>query len=68
MYVYHGKIRKLSGYESLLLQGFPEEIAIKVKENNLSNNMILSQAGNAMTTSVIKEVASKMLEATKGIK
>jgi DNA (cytosine-5)-methyltransferase 1 len=31
LYVRDGKLRKLSGYESLLLQGFPKEYAEKIK-------------------------------------
>ena len=59
LYVRNKQFRKLSGYESLLLQGFPKHLAIKVK-NIISENQVLSQAGNAMTVPVI-ESCGKML-------
>ncbi|MBQ6907072.1 MAG: DNA (cytosine-5-)-methyltransferase, partial [Clostridia bacterium] len=49
LYVKNGKLKKLSGYEGLLLQGFPKSLA--EKSRNVSNSKILSQAGNAMTVS-----------------
>ncbi len=62
LYVKDKKIKKLNGYESLLLQGFPDEIAKKVKEDNFfSNNKVLSQAGNAMTVNVIEKIVKQML-------
>lgn len=62
LYVKNGRLKKLSGYEALLLQGFPKDLAIKVKEQNLNNNMVLSQAGNAMTVNVIREISGEMLK------
>lgn len=62
LYVKNGIIKKLSGYEALLLQGFPKEIAKKVKNNTAcNNNAILSQAGNAMTVNVIEQIVKQML-------
>lgn len=62
LYIKNKKIKKLNGYESLLLQGFPIEIAKKVKEDKFfTNNKVLSQAGNAMTVSVIDSIAREML-------
>lgn len=52
LYVRDGKIYELTGYEALLLQGFPKEYAEKVK-NEVSNRHLLMQAGNAMTVNVI---------------
>lgn len=63
LYIKDGKIKKLNGYEALLLQGFPKEIAGKVKEDKFfANNTVLSQAGNAMTVNVIDAITKKMLE------
>ena len=57
---------RLNGYEALLLQGFPKEIAEIVKKDKFFiNNTVLSQAGNAMTVNVIKKIAEKMNEAIK---
>lgn len=61
LYVKNGKFRKLSGYESLLLQGFPKEIAMKVK-GNISETYLLAQTGNAMTVSTIQAVADQILK------
>ena len=66
LYVKNGKLHKLSGYEALLLQGFPKEIAKKAKHSNIPNNKILSQAGNAMTVTVIKALGEALLEYTGG--
>ncbi|MBU0278953.1 MULTISPECIES: DNA (cytosine-5-)-methyltransferase [unclassified Gemella] len=65
LYIKNGKIKKLSGYEALLLQGFPKNIAEKVKKNKLNNNKVLSQAGNAMTVNVIEAITKEMIKNIK---
>jgi DNA (cytosine-5)-methyltransferase 1 len=60
MYVRDNKFRKLSGFESLLLQGFPQEIAKKAK-GQIIDSHLLSQAGNAMTVSTIQSVGQSLL-------
>lgn len=55
LYVRNGKFRKLSGYESLLLQGFPEKLARKAKDK-IDDIVLLSQAGNAMTVNVVEAI------------
>lgn len=62
LYTKDGKLRKLSGYEALLLQGFPKQIASKVIEHNIPESKILSQAGNAMTVTVIQKIAEQLLK------
>jgi DNA (cytosine-5)-methyltransferase 1 len=62
LYVKNRKFRKLSGYEALLLQGFPKKYADRVKDQ-ISNSKLLQQSGNAMTVNVIEEVASNLLKA-----
>ncbi len=64
LYVRNGKFRKLSGMESLLLQGFPKELAKKTK-GKIADVYLLSQAGNAMTVSTIEAVGNKLLEYIK---
>jgi len=61
LYVRNKKFRKLSGFESLLLQGFPKKLAEKVK-GKIADIYLLSQAGNAMTVSSIEAVGKKLLE------
>lgn len=61
LYVRDGKFRKLSGYESLLLQGFPEYLAKKVK-GKIADVYLLSQAGNAMTVNVVEAVGKSLLD------
>lgn len=64
LYIKNRKIVRLNGYEALLLQGFPKEIAEMVKKDKFFvNNTVLSQAGNAMTVNVIKKIAGKMKQA-----
>jgi DNA (cytosine-5)-methyltransferase 1 len=59
LYVRNGKLRRISGKESLLLQGFSHEQTTRVLD--ISNNDLLSQAGNAFTVSVIEIVAKELL-------
>lgn len=66
LYVKNGKLRKLSGYEGLLLQGFPKELADKAKNAKISNSKLLSQAGNAMTVSVISAIGKSLFECITG--
>jgi DNA (cytosine-5)-methyltransferase 1 len=61
LYVRDGKFRKLSGYESLLLQGFPEDLAKKVK-GKIADVYLLSQAGNAMTVNVVEAFGKSLLD------
>jgi DNA (cytosine-5)-methyltransferase 1 len=52
-YVFNNTIYQLTGYEALLLQGFPKDYAMRVKDK-VSDRHLLMQAGNAMTVNVIK--------------
>ena len=61
LYVRDGKFRKLSGYESLLLQGFPKDLSEKVK-GKIADVYLLSQAGNAMTVNVVKAFGKSLLD------
>ena len=60
-YVRNGKIYQLTGYEALLLQGFPNEYADKVKKT-VSDRHLLMQAGNAMTVNVINALGNSLKE------
>ncbi len=62
LYIKNKKLRKLSGYESLLLQGFPKKYANLVK-NKIPNSKLLQQTGNAMTVNVIEEIARNLMRA-----
>ncbi len=64
LYVKKNKLRRLSGYESLLLQGFPKKLAIKIK-NKISENQILSQSGNAMTVNVVEACGKSLIDFIK---
>ena len=63
LYIKNGKIFQLTGFEALLLQGFPVEYALKVKDI-VSDRHLLMQAGNAMTVNVIKKLGLQILELT----
>jgi DNA (cytosine-5)-methyltransferase 1 len=63
LYVRNGKLRKLSGYESLLLQGFDRKRAKRAaKDKDILESKLLSQAGNAMTVTVIERLARSLKE------
>ncbi len=60
-YVKDGQLKNLTGYEALLLQGFPKEYANRVK-NEVTNRHLLLQSGNAMTVNVIKALGDSIIE------
>jgi DNA (cytosine-5)-methyltransferase 1 len=64
LYVKNGKLHRLSGFESLLLQGFQKESARRASKK-IPNHYLLSQAGNAMTVSTIELLAKQLLEYIK---
>jgi len=61
LYVRDGKFRKLSGYESLLLQGFPKTLAKKV-DGVIEEIHLLKQTGNAMTVNAIEAIAKELFK------
>ncbi len=61
LYVKNGELHKLTGYEGLLLQGFPTKLANKAKKAKINSNKLLSQAGNAMTVNVISAICKELL-------
>src|SRR3989338_9380535 len=61
LYVKNGKFRKLSGYESLLLQGFPKQLAKKV-DGVIEEINLLKQAGNAMTVNTIEAISRELFK------
>jgi len=63
LYVRSGKFRRLSGLESLLLQGFPKNLSEKTK-GKIADVYLLSQAGNAMTVSTIEAIGKSLLNYT----
>lgn len=64
IYVKNNKFRKLSGFEALLLQGFPEKLALKAKHVESDINL-LKLAGNAMTVSTIEAIVREMTQTIK---
>jgi DNA (cytosine-5)-methyltransferase 1 len=60
LYVRNGKFRRLTGFESLLLQGFPKDLSEKTK-GKIADVYLLSQTGNAMTVSTIEAVGKSLL-------
>lgn len=60
LYVKNGKLRKLSGRESLLLQGFGIDIFNKAK--GYSDSILLQQTGNAMSVNVIESIGASLKE------
>jgi len=74
LYVRNGKFRRLSGLESLLLQGFTKNLSEKTKDKiadvyllsqgKIADVYLLSQAGNAMTVSTIEAIGKSLLNYT----
>lgn len=62
-YVRNGKLRKLSGKESLLFQGFSDCDITKI--SNISDMKLLQQTGNAMSVNVISYIASELSKIIK---
>lgn len=60
LYVKNHTIYQLTGYETLLLQGFPKEYVDRVKDE-VSDRHLLMQAGNAMTVNVIKLLGQSII-------
>lgn len=65
LYVKNKQLHKISGYEGLLLQGFPKKLAEKAKKEKINSNKLLSQAGNAMTVNVINAICNSLIECTE---
>ena len=61
LYIKNHTIYQLTGYEALLLQGFPKEYAMKVKDN-VTDRHLLMQAGNAMTVNVIAALGESIVK------
>lgn len=64
LYVKNEKIYQLTGYEALLLQGFPKQYAERVKDV-VSDRHLLMQAGNAMTVNVIEALGKQIIKTFK---
>lgn len=64
LYVEKNKICQLTGYEALLLQGFPKEYALRVKYKVLDRHLLM-QAGNAMTVNVINAIGNSLIKILK---
>lgn len=63
-YVMNNTIYQLTGYEALILQGFPKEYALRVKDK-VTDRHLLMQAGNAMTVNVINLLGNCIIEYLK---
>ena len=64
LYIKNSKLRKLSGMEALLLQGFDEDMANKADKQVLQG-ALLSQAGNAMTVNVMQAIGQNLIDNLK---
>ena len=63
--VYCGYIRRLMPIEAWRLQGFTDEQFHKVQAIGMSDAQLYKQAGNAVTTNVVEDVAKFILEIEK---
>lgn len=56
------RIRKLTPYETLKVQGFDEQFAFNVLKNGMSDTQLYKQSGNAVSPPVITEIANAIEE------
>lgn len=54
-------IRKLTPLEALKLQGFPTKFYNNAKKNNISDTQLYMQAGNSVTTNVVKAIITHLI-------
>lgn len=54
------KFRKLTPLECFRLQGFPDDFCHRAKEAGISNTQLYKQAGNAVTTNVVKAILESL--------
>lgn len=66
LYSHNHTLYQLSGYEALLLQGFPTSYADKVYDY-VSDRHLLMQAGNAMTVNVINALGNSIINYLKEV-
>jgi DNA (cytosine-5)-methyltransferase 1 len=60
--VYDGyRVRKLTPLECWRLQAFPDWAFYKAKETGLKDSQLYKQAGNSVTTTVIYEIAKRLI-------
>lgn len=56
------KIRKLTPYETLKIQGFDKKFVNNVIKNGMSDTQLYKQAGNAVSPPVITQIINSMME------
>ena len=56
------RIRKLTPYEALRIQGFDKKFVNNVKKNGMSDTQLYKQAGNAVSPPVITQIINIMME------
>ncbi len=64
LYVQNKRLKKLSWYEALLLQGFPRYLAERVS-GTIPEAHLLKQTGNAMTVTTIEALARQLIISLK---
>lgn len=55
------RIRRLTPLECFRLQGFPDNMVKKARELKLCDNRLYKMAGNAVTVSVVEEIAIRIM-------
>lgn len=56
------RIRKITPYEALKIQGFDKKFVNNVKKNGMSDTQLYKQAGNAVSPPVITQIINSMME------
>lgn len=60
LYTLGGELKKLTAYEALLLQGFPEKTAKKARDANILRGSLMKYAANSVSVNVIREIAKQI--------
>ncbi len=56
------KIRKMTPYETLKIQGFDEKFVSNIRKYGMSDTQLYKQAGNAVSPPVITEIVNNIME------
>jgi len=61
VYIRDGKMHKISGYEALLLQGFPKKTADRARAAGILKGRLMKYAANSVSVNVITEIAKNLI-------
>ncbi|MBE6895699.1 MAG: DNA (cytosine-5-)-methyltransferase [Ruminococcaceae bacterium] len=60
VYTLGGELKKITAYEALLLQGYPEKIAKKARDAGILRGSLMKYAANSVSVNVIEYIARQI--------